>query len=206
MGEELPNGFAYVKRKKTGGRQKGTKNRPKLENLEPIPHHNAGYTTLGNRTKGAERRGNHAGRPPIYTDDTPTRQVLITLSNFELAVLLYVGEGKVSKGVRRIAAAMRTLIDCPDNVADVKEQCRNARIHLNESIREQFKGQFDIEIPKLSLSGAGRPKYPDDDGGEEQAMRKALELCYGKDYDKEEKETEPSEPKDVDPLWDDCFK
>ena len=157
MGEQMVDGYCYgSKKSKTGGRKKGSKNRPKPEGyVRDPPHGNTGFCPPGNRTRGAERRGNRSGRPPLYPKGTPVSQLALWLSDNDRAIATYLGEGKVSQGIRRALAMAAVQIDCPESLEKAIEVCRTSRIGVNELLRRELK-DFEIEVPKISKSGAGR--------------------------------------------------
>jgi hypothetical protein len=204
----------YTPRKKTGGRLKGTSNKPKppstykdeAGNLVYRQHGNAGFTTKGNK--------NAAGRPAVYPRGTVTYNILCALSDADCGIAVYLGEGKVTTGIRRALAIANVLIECPKTRNEAERLCDQSRLHVNEVLREKFKLEFGLELRKVKIVGDHRIVKDHIDTAEERRQEEEgnrrwfeiMDECAAEDRAKDRADEELSKKPAVDPSWDDCLK
>ena len=88
---------------------------PKKRAANPLPSaltrlgfYSTGGRGRGNRTKGDKRRGNRNGRPPAYAGSVMVWRILINLTDEDVSTAMYIGEGEISRGIRRLLSAARS--------------------------------------------------------------------------------------------------
>ena len=148
-GELKEGGWAYQKPR---GRPKGSLNKPKPEeHYRDRPHGNYEMGT-GNYTRGTARKGYRGGRKALYREGEASL-VSFKLSDAEIALAVYLGEGAIPKGVRRALAAMRRDVPgIPRTRNEAERLCERSSIAVNKLLRDVFRTRFAVMLPVTRAS------------------------------------------------------
>lgn len=108
----------------------------------------------GNTHRGADRKGYRGGRKPIYPKGTEVIKALVILSDAEAAVSMYIGQGNISRGIRRaLAFAKPHLAHCPENRDAAYAMAKQTHIG---AVRADIVAGLGLQLPLIPTSGYGR--------------------------------------------------